>query len=362
MNNIRKNFTEAQAKEFYSLYLGGLSCTQIAKQQGCWPNTITSLFKKYGYVVENRQNKINIDLKTLISEYNSGKSLAKISKEYSVGTDTLSRMLKKAGIEVVNQQNKLRFNENVFDSIDTEEKAYWLGFIFADGCICSHKEGKKPTYKFEITLAGEDVEHLRKFNKFMEHCEDNVKYKPVKYKDTIRDCYRWAVTNKHLWETLNSYGCTPNKSLTLEFPDISIFKDPKLVIHFIRGYFDGDGCISFCDKTHTKPTIGVVGTKDFLNKIQEYTLNRNVTLTKNHSKNEATKVYACNGMSCLAFLYMLYYKSNIYLDRKYNLFLYFKDCRFKAKALKLLEGKIGEGWDANPELIADIKMLQQCNA
>lgn len=357
MKQKRYNFTEIHALAFYEQYLGGLSCTQIAKQQGCVPNTITNLFKKYGLVVENRQNKININLETLIREYNSGKSLGYIAKQYNTTRNVLSKMLKKAGIKVVNKQNELRFNEHVFDVIDTEEKAYWLGFIFADGYISSHKDGKKLIYRFELTLGEEDKTHLDKFNVFMEHRDNNVKLKPIKYKDTYRNSYRWTVNSKHLWETLNNYGCTPKKSLTLTFPDVSIFTDKHLIISFIRGYFDGDGCISFCDKTHTRPICSVVGTIEFLKVIQAWILGDTNKLTQNHSLNSATKVYSVSGIKALAFLYALYYKSNIYLERKFKLFLYFKDCRFKAKALELLEGKVGEGWDVNPELIADIKIL-----
>lgn len=60
-------------------------------------------------------------------------------------------------------------------------------------------------------------------------------------------------------------------------------------------------------------------------------------------------------VKAVAIAYMLYYKSTIYLDRKYLNFLQFQNCRFKVKALKLLEGKIGEGWDMNKELMNDIK-------
>ena len=118
------NFSEKHAREFYGMYLGGLSCTQIAKQQGCTVGTITNLFKKYKLLIENRQNKINIDLQTLINQYKSGKSLTQISKEFNVGRNTLSKMLKNNGIAVINKQNQIRFNENIFDTIDTHEKAY----------------------------------------------------------------------------------------------------------------------------------------------------------------------------------------------------------------------------------------------
>ena len=81
---------------------------------------------------------------------------------------------------------------------------------------------------------------------------------------------RLGVANKHLWETLNSYGCTPKKSLTLKFPNESIFKDKSLIRHFIRGYWDGDGCLSWSNKEHTSPSVSVVGTKEFLYSILYY--------------------------------------------------------------------------------------------
>ena len=174
----------------YNLYLGGLSCTQVAKQKGLTVSTVCNYFKRYNLKVENRQNLDRISNKELIKRYNNGESLTKIAKDCGSSVGKLGDTLRSLGIEVVNQQNKLRFNENVFDTIDTEEKAYWLGFIFADGYISSQKEGKKKQYKFELTLGVEDIDHLHKFNKFIGYEGDNVKAKPVKYKGNTRMSYR----------------------------------------------------------------------------------------------------------------------------------------------------------------------------
>lgn len=79
---------------------------------------------------------------------------------------------------------------------------------------------------------------------------------------------RWMVANKHLWTILNSYGCTPKKSLTLQFPEENIFKDKSLIRHFIRGYFDGDGCLTrYIYHTIVSPRVELLGTKDFLQSI-----------------------------------------------------------------------------------------------
>lgn len=102
----------------------------------------------------------------------------------------IAKVLKQNGIDVVNKHNQTKFDETVFDSIDTEEKAYWLGFIFADGNISSPRKDGKPIYTFEICLQLQDVNHLYKFNLFMKHQKNNVKT------DSYR-C-RWSITNKHL--------------------------------------------------------------------------------------------------------------------------------------------------------------------
>lgn len=350
----KSKFTNEQTDEFVKLYNSGLSCTKIAKLYNTTTATISSALKRKNIDVVNKQNELHFNINDIIKDYNNGNSLAVLAKKYNTTTGCLSKHLKNQNIKIVNQQNRTKFNEHIFDSIDTEEKAYWLGFIFADGYISSINANKKPRYAFELSLQLNDINHLLKFNSFMQHEKNNVKM------DSFR-C-RWSINNKHLWETLNSYGCTPRKSLTLEFPKLEIFKDKSLIRHFIRGYFDGDGCISRYDIEETNPVISVLGTIDFLSTIQNYILKDNVALVKNHDNNNFTFCIIRNSTKATLFLYSLYYKSNIYLDRKYQKFLHYKDCRFKAKALELLEGKIGEGWDANPELIADLKDLQQCNA
>lgn len=205
----------------------------------------------------------------------------------------MSRKLKEIGVTIINRQNQIRFNENIFDTIDTEKKAYWLGFIYADGYIDSTplEENKKSTYKFEISLKASDAGHLHKFNEFMEHNKDNVKIGSVMCNKTKCFRCRWYVTNKHLWNTLNNYGCTHRKSLTLKFPDSNIFNEESLIRHFIRGYFDGDGCFSrtfYKDKVF--PCCSFLGTYEFLKVIKDI-LTENDIHTPDIRKNDKNNVY-----------------------------------------------------------------------
>lgn len=84
---------------------------------------------------------------------------------------------------------------------------------------------------------------------------------------TTSNLCRFSFRNKHIWERLNIIGCTPNKSLILQFPEDTIFGKKILIYDFIRGYCDGDGCLYFNEKTsHT--AVSIVGTFLFYKRSQ----------------------------------------------------------------------------------------------
>lgn len=277
-------------------------------------------------------------------------SLTKMAKREGTSRQTLSKYFKQLGIDVVNKQNRCKFNEHIFDEIDTEEKAYWLGFIFADGYIGSTpvREDKKSIYNFELSLQVSDSLHLKKFKQFISY-----------EKEIIVDSFRCRImfANKHFWTTLNNYGCTPKKSLTLEFPDISIFKDSSLIRHFIRGYFDGDGCFSrHINHASVIPNISLIGTKSFIDSILHYSQIDGITYhDKRHNENTISLRY--NKNESIQFINYLYLNSTIYLDRKYKLFEFFKNGSRSVKEFtELLSGNIGENPEVdNTEINSEIK-------
>lgn len=125
-------------------------------------------------------------------------------------------------------------NENFFEIINTEEKAYILGFFYADGC---NSIGEYSSRYIIFTQLEQDVDILNKILVAME--SSNILYEVIQ-KSNGKKKYILNICSKKLSEDLESLGATPNKSLTLTFPEAI----PKnLMNHFIRGYFDGDGCI-----------------------------------------------------------------------------------------------------------------------
>lgn len=311
-------YTEQQKQELIDLYQNQRVPVSRIVALGKFPGKATTI-RKYlrSLGVPTLANKSSItNFETdIIEPWKQGESLNSLSKRFNTTKSFLSKQLKSLGYQVNNTQTQINFDDTVFDSIDTEEKAYWLGFIWADGNI---KTTYKTCYRLTINLKLEDLEHLEKFNEFTKHTKYNIKI------DKIKNVCSWYACSKHLWETLNNYGCTPKKSLTLKFPDESIFKSKDLIRHFIRGYFDGDGCISYERyKNGIVMRCSLLGTMDFVDGIKQYTKLENILVQLRHSKNDYFNLKLTNNESKY-FASLIYDNAVIYLNRKYLRYQLFK--------------------------------------
>ena len=157
-------------------------------------------------------------------------SSKELSKKYNCSISTITNLWGKYDLK-----NKIKhvysLDENYFSKIDTDIKAYFLGFIAADGNI------RKDFLKMRIELNIQDYSHLEKFRKSIQG--ENPIVESIRPKN--HSCYI-DVNCKDFCLALNNLGITPKKSLTLKI-DFSLI--PKeLRNHFIRGYFDGDGSIN----------------------------------------------------------------------------------------------------------------------
>lgn len=230
--------------------------------------------------------------------YLNGRSISSLHKEYNLCPTSFKKYLLKEGIHVRSYKKSSIIND-IFDTIDSEEKAYWLGFIYADGYVSS-----KRNY-FEITLKSADSDHLEKLRHFL----------GVSNKVSIKDnkC-RLSVGDKRFRESLMSQGVVPRKSLTLKYPETLNGFD----IPFIRGYFDGDGSVSYNPDTN-KLRWSLIGTEDMLRTIKKK-LNSTSKLTLYRDKRWVSKeTYyistACN--PAISICTTLYQNSSIHLERKY---------------------------------------------
>ena len=329
-----------QVKSAADLYLSDKkSVTDIIKKFKIQEEELYEELRERGYYYAKKgaRRSAVIRLKDAAEEYCRlggfpNTNVTQISKKYSLTPSILRNYLSDYYPDA-RIYGVAYFDQNIFDTIDTEEKAYWLGFIYADGFIDSSPldPDKNSNYEFELSLAIKDLEHLKKFAKFM-GWEDRV----------VTDSYRcrFFVNNKHLWNVLNTYGCTPRKSLTLKFPKVETFVEPKLIRHFIRGYFDGDGCISHEDKEQLIGQFHLIGTAQFLTELIKYLPHKNLSIHILHPEiDNITKYISTSGNKAYDLFHYMYDNCNIYLQRKYDLYL--KYCRPFEESNGLLQGKIG---------------------
>jgi len=242
-------------------------------------------------------------------------SIASIAKELKTSSRQISRLLKEAMIDIRNSSDSHKIyeiNEDVFECIDSQEKAYWLGFLYADGYI------KEDVNSIVIQLKSDDKQHLEKFYKFVgsnKEVLDLVVNK--KYNHS-----RATITNKKMTSDLVSLGCKQKKSLVLEFPTSEMVSD-EFIYSFILGYYDGDGGISISKekgKNNLRCRFSFTGTKEFLNGVQ-MKLNTNKNLRREHRCKNNTYYFKYGKSEGVAILEKMYNASPIHLERKYERFL-----------------------------------------
>ena len=215
------------------------------------------------------------------------------------------RVLKRNGIK--NRTSRFhKYDENFFETIDNEDKAYWLGFLYADGSVRKRSRSSEMRLKLSV----KDIDHLRRFKDILK--TDS----PIITKNEQSLIY---ICGKKIVNDLINKGCVPNKTSIIKFPIL----EKDLVKHFIRGYFDGDGSIEFTNKN--SPSFNIVsGSFLFLNEIKkEISSNCNIRNPKIYiSSNGHYGNIFWNSIPDIVSIYFYMYKdANIYLDRKKQKFL-----------------------------------------
>ena len=192
---------------------------------------------------------------------------------------------------------------HIFEKIDTEDKAYWLGFLYADGSVGSKEN------KIELSLAEQDLHHIEKFRDFI-----GINNK-ISYREKTKS-YRYSFRSESCKQDLVNQGCVPKKSLILKYPTYDqVLK--HLMKHFIRGYFDGDGWFT---NTESCFQVGIIGTEDFIKGFLD-NIDDIIFICR---RELGAKRYVFGAyQDVLNFLNWIYQGATVYLDRKYEYYLDF---------------------------------------
>lgn len=283
------------------LYNSGISATDVAKEIGYNEATIRNWLKLRGISIRNGGfynvkysselfNKIN-------SSYKDGKYTSEIDSILMLRKGTAQYILNKNEVKLRHRGPKSKIvKEDYFDNIDCEEKAYFLGYIMADGNISI--TNNQYSLKFHISLNDREV------------VDNFLKEINTSNKATIREktkSYYISLTSVHMCKSLIELGIIPQKTGKECIPK-SLPKN--LIHHYLRGVFDGDGITC----TGKSKRSGFVGSINLINGILNE-LNEELTIFKT-GKNKKV-VYFLGGKKFSRKLYnYLYNDATIWLNRK----------------------------------------------
>lgn len=244
-------------------------------------------------------------------------SIKSIARELKVSRSVIIRVLEQYNIDIESSNNKhgrkYFFNECYFEQIDLEEKAYWLGFLYADGYL-SHGD------MVGCHLRKTDEYHLVSFLQ-------NISMSKIKlhYDDKTNSC-GFDITSKKMYDSLTDKGFSQHKSYdntSLPFDCVP----EHLKKYFILGFWDGDGYVSI---SSNKKKTGVVSNNEKL-------LMSFAAYINDQIEDGFCKVVNQDGYfririvtnKAKRFLDWLYVDSNIRMQRKYETYL---QMQFGAKA------------------------------
>lgn len=197
------------------------------------------------------------------------------------------------------RSRKYNLNENFFETINTEQKAYVLGLIYSDGWM------RDDGY---VGIASTDEEIPTMIRDALKS-DYNIKHRKPK---VGRMLFELGFSSVKIRDDLYTLGCHPKKSHTISFPNIQ----DDMVHHFIRGLWDGDGCIRFTNSARAD----LCGSKDIcesVRKIVNPIIGSSATV-RPHSN--IFRIAYSGSNSCFKLKEFLYNDATVYLKRKKDLF------------------------------------------
>jgi hypothetical protein len=281
--------------------------------------TVSKYLKENGINIRNTKVTQEI-IEEVCTLYESGLSEEKVGKQVNLCRKTVRNILKNNNIKIRDNSEYRTYslNEHYFDKIDTQNKAYILGFFYADGNVSVDK------YNIQLGIQARDVEILEKMKEefgsdcklfLQERSKNNYKH---------QDIITLQIHSKYMHNSLAQWGIVPQKTHGIIYPN---FLNNDLNRHFLRGVMDGDGCIHGTELSSGRRcrAIDICGTENFCigaKEIIEKELGIHCSIIVTNQDHPDTKKLVISGIyQSKKFLDWIYEDANMYLTRKYNIYV-----------------------------------------
>lgn len=304
-------YSEDEKKLIIKLYIkDGLNTINISKLVSKSQSGIERFLKREGLYKGPRRIEISKEnIEIIIGRYLLGETAEEIHKDFSDKLKSCNTILHLLRKNKINRRDAKRRsvieNHNYFECIDSEAKAYFLGLLIADGSIRKNKGNRSDSITIELQECDKYI--IEKFANEIKYSGSFVKTK----------CgYSITFASQKMSNDLKKFGVVNNKTYTGTY--LPIIKS-SLMMHLIRGIFDGDGTVYF-DKNDNF-NWGFYGSDKICNDIQDY-LSLKLEFSKNKvfNKGSVSFIYLHSKQRTLKFYNYIYSNALIYLKRKKDKF------------------------------------------
>ena len=312
-----RSSTKKFIPEWKKLYEEGYSVSEIAQKSQVHVTTVARKLQKEG-ILSKKPSKCPPKYEKFKDEWielyqEKGESLRKIAAKYGCSTQTVSNVItQKIDTRSYSESSrKYAINETYFSSIDTKEKAYWLGYLFASGSILPSSK----SYTIQVVCTKKDENQIKKFLQAISS------ESPVSTSRGISSFVR--ISNETMYKDLEKWGLIDKKWYLLRMP---MLDSTEYTRSFILGYFDGKASLP-----RHRPIIVVSGPKAFLEDINlfiENELGFPLTIVGKYQKEygyDRYKMASYSKYKTLTLLRWLYHNQPILLKRHKNMYYYYEE-------------------------------------
>lgn len=299
------------------MYVDGKSRSEIAVCTGVKGGSLDRALKEFNVNIRHIGNKRVLKPNEIeaMSLYESGEIIRNIEKKTGICDAKLYKLLETRGSGANREGKRLKYSIGCPDYfshiVNDDNQGYFLGLAFSDGHVKMGRHGAPES--FEITLTSDDDYILESFRRAIQHEKPLEHIKPKACFKNSRPTTRMVVTCKKICEDLLRLGVVTKNPFNRRCNNFLSWGEESIG-GFLRGAFDGDGCVGFTrrgDKIRSQ-VVRWMGSQQFCTDIGKYWESRGLTARRPRLAYAKTQLFSIDyhAREDISFIYSTIYSGN----------------------------------------------------